>query len=293
MKICVIIPTFNRSSVVSRAIDSALAQTRPPAEVIVVDDGSTDYSAHVLDLYNGIRVISKRNGGVSHARNSGIRASRGEWLAFLDSDDEWLPKKLEAQVRYHTENPSVLISQTEEIWIRGSRRVNARKKHRKQGGWIFNSLLPLSLVSPSAVMIHRSVFEDVGLFDEGFPVCEDYDLWLRISKKYYIGLVPERLIIKYGGRSDQLSRKLWGMDRWRVRALEKHIHNPGEFAGGFSESYDTVETRWAILTEIIRKSNIIAKGAGKRKNNEIFTEFSAKAQYYRKLIQGQEIHCIR
>ena len=93
-------------------------------------------------------------------------------------------------------------------------------KHAKAGGWIYTHCLPLCAISPSAVLIHRSIFDCVGLFNEQLPACEDYDLWLRICARFPVHFIPEPLIIKYGGHDDQLSRRYWGMDRFRIQALE-------------------------------------------------------------------------
>jgi len=192
-----------------------LHQTYYPDEIVVIDDGSVDGTMDAFAQFgDSIAILNQSNKGVSAARNSGILNSLGDWLTFLDSDDEWLPEKLEMQVKYHKENPQIKISQTNEIWIRNEKRVNPMKKHQKYRGWIFKKCLPLCIVSPSAVMIHRSVFDEVGLFDETLPVCEDYDLWLRIARRYEIGLLPENFVIKYGGHDDQLSQKYWGMDRY-------------------------------------------------------------------------------
>ena len=158
-------------------------------------------------------------GGVSSARNRGILAARTEWVALLDSDDAWLPDKLYRQAEMLRRHPDSLLCHTDEIWIRNGRRVNPGRRHAKPAGAIFAHCLPLCCVSPSAVVIHRSVFEAVGLFDPALPACEDYDLWLRIFCRYPIELVPDKLVIKYGGHADQLSRRFAAMDRFRVRAL--------------------------------------------------------------------------
>ncbi len=99
------------------------------------------------------------------------------------------------------------VCHTDEIWIRNGRRVNARKKHGKKGGWIFQHCLPLCAMSPSSIMIHRDVFTALGGFDERLPACEDYDLWLRITARYPVLFTRQPLIEKYGGHDDQLSRK--------------------------------------------------------------------------------------
>lgn len=255
MKISVIIPVYSRDNYIKRAVQSVLKQTRPADEIIVIDDGSTDRTGAILnDFASHIKVYKQDNHGVSAARNKGIQLAAGEWIAFLDSDDEWLPDKLERAESFHRANPDLLIFQTEEIWIRNGMRVNPRKKHQKFSGWIFKQSLPLCIVSPSAVVIHKNVFDWLGLFDEKLPVCEDYDLWLRILREYPIGLDPKAGIIKYGGHKDQLSRKYWGMDRYRVTAIEKQLADPS-----LSTDY-----RIAALKQILKKLKVLMNGMKKR-----------------------------
>ncbi|MDP6230207.1 MAG: glycosyltransferase family A protein, partial [Candidatus Marinimicrobia bacterium] len=254
--ISVIIPAFNRAHTLPKALDSVLSQTLKPREIIVVDDGSTDETNAVLANYPGLCIISQDNRGVSAARNMGIKKAGGEWLAFLDSDDEWLKEKLEKQWDAICIDDK-LICHTEEIWIRNGQRVNPMKKHKKFGGIIYERCLPLCVISPSSVMIHRSVFKDVGVFDESLEVCEDYDLWLRICAKYSVLFIDEPLIVKYGGHEDQLSRKYWGMDRFRVKALEKMM--------SFGALND--EDEKATVNMILQKCGIIINGMKKRGNN--------------------------
>ena len=221
--VSVIIPTYNRGRVVGEAVDSVLAQAYSNYELIVVDDGSTDNTASILKAYGRrIHVLRQQNRGVSAARNTGIRSAAGDLIAFLDSDDLWLPSKLGHQVAFFQQHPDAVACQTEETWIRNGVRVNPGKRHRKPSGMIFEPSLELCLVSPSAVMIRRSLFDRVGLFDESLPACEDYDLWLRISCRFPVYRMPAALIIKRGGHSDQLSRQP-GLDRYRIQALVKII----------------------------------------------------------------------
>lgn len=220
--ITVIIPTYNRASYLKEAIDSVLSQDFQDFEFIVVDDGSTDETPNVLDSYgNAVRALCREHRGVSAARNAGIAHAQGTLIAFLDSDDLWLPKKLSAQVDFFRKNRDALICQTEEIWIRNGTRVNAKERHKKYSGDIFEKALPLCIVSPSAVMIKKGLFDHVGLFDESLPVCEDYDLWLRVAARYPVYLIETPLIIKRGGHPDQLSRSQEGIDRFRIKALQK------------------------------------------------------------------------
>ena len=222
--VTVIIPTHNRWPMLGEAVESVLAQTSPDYELIVVDDGSTDETTRRLHDYGArISVLPQRRRGVAAARNAGARAASGKYLAFLDSDDLWLPRKLQRQLDFMEDNPAVEICQTDEIWIRNGVRVNPRLKHRKPSGDIFRASLELCLVSPSAVMMRRELFERVGGFDESLPVCEDYDLWLRISKDTEVPLVAEALVAKRGGHADQLSRSTWGFDRFRVLSIAKLV----------------------------------------------------------------------
>jgi glycosyltransferase involved in cell wall biosynthesis len=223
--VSVIIPTYNRGWIVRDAIDSVLGQTYADFELIVVDDGSSDRTPPILDAYGDrLRVIRQANRGVSAARNRGIGESSGTLIALLDSDDIWLPKKLAVQVDFFKRNPAALICQTEEIWIRNGLRVNPGKRHRKPSGMIFERSLELCLVSPSAVMVRRELFEKVGQFDESLPACEDYDLWLRVGCRFPVHLIDKPLTIKRGGHEDQLSRQS-SLDKYRIRSLVKLIES--------------------------------------------------------------------
>ncbi len=255
-----IIPTYNRAPRVVDAIQSVIEQDDTGWELIVIDDGSTDDTEERIAPFLSERVKYEKitHSGVSAARNRGIETARGEWIALLDSDDKWLPGKLRAQREFFRNNPEYLICQTEEIWIRNGKRVNPMNKHKKYGGWIFDKCLPLCRVSPSAVMIHKSLFEKVGVFDESLPACEDYDLWLRISARYPIGLIPEALMIKYGGHEDQLSRTEKHLDRYRIRALEK-ILGSGTLS---PEQYAPA------LKELKKKCEIYGNGCLKRGKEE-------------------------
>lgn len=254
-RISVIIPAFNRAALLPRALDSVLAQQYAAHEIIVVDDGSSDDTTALLRRrYPGVTCIRQPRQGVSAARNTGIRAASGDWLAFLDSDDAWLPHKLQRLCAALQAAPDYRIAHSDEIWIRHGRRVNAMNKHRKYGGMIFPHTLRLCTISPSAVMIARTLLAQVGLFDEELPACEDYDMWLRICSRHPVLYVDEPLICKYGGHHDQLSKKYWGMDRFRIQALRKIIDS-----GTLAEEHGRAAA--AMLTE---KARIYLQGARKR-----------------------------
>lgn len=218
--VSVIIPTHNRADVLGRAVASVLAQTWTDFELIVVDDGSTDHTAAVLAEFDDPRLtgMHQENKGVSAARNLGIRASSGRFIALLDSDDSWLPDKLARQLAFMRES-GMEISQTDEIWIRDGARVNPCRKHAKLAGWFLERSLELCLISPSCVLFSRALWEELGPFDERLPACEDYSLWLRVGLRYPVGLIPEALTIKTGGHADQLSRRIIGLDLYRIYAM--------------------------------------------------------------------------
>jgi glycosyltransferase involved in cell wall biosynthesis len=251
----VIIPTYNRAPMVPEALASVLAQTWRDFEVLVVDDASGDGTAAALAAFGSrIRVLrSPSRLGVAAARNLGISAARGQWLAFLDSDDLWRPEKLARQIAYLAGHPELVLCQTEETWERRGLKVNQPRSHGKIGGWIFFPSLERCLVSPSAVILHRTLFQKHGGFDENLPAAEDYDLWLRLSWRYQIGLVPEALVIKRGGRDDQLSSQ-WGLDRFRIQALRKLLDDP---------ELPAPEAQAARRT-LARKCAIYAQGCEKR-----------------------------
>jgi glycosyltransferase involved in cell wall biosynthesis len=252
-EVSVIIPTYNRAYFLKEAIDSVLAQDFKDFELIVVNDGSTDNTGQILDSYNqDLIVLRQSNKGVSAARNRGIAAACGRLIAFLDSDDLWLPRKLSSQVDFFNSNPAAVINQTEEIWIRNGVRVNPKTRHHKFSGMIFERSLALCLVSPSAVMIKKNLFSKVGVFDESLPACEDYDLWLRISCQYPVHLIDTPLIMKRGGHADQLS-KAPGLDKFRIQALKKIIESGQLELDSYRAAVRTLQEKCAIFAAGCRK----------------------------------------
>ncbi len=255
MKISVVIPTYNRASTLRRCLDSVYSQTQFPDEVIVVDDGSTDDSAGLIQEYPRVVYLSQSNQGVSAARNAGISVAKNEWIALLDSDDEWLPEKLPYQQALLSES-KLLVCHTEEIWIRNGVRVNQMAKHRKHGGDVFNDSLKLCAMSPSSIILHRSLLEEFDGFDPQFIVCEDYDLWLQIAAKYQVAFVEKAMIRKYGGHMDQLSRRYFAMDQYRIMAMEKLL-----LAGSLNE-----RQKESLMQVLRSKLSILLKGAVKHDN---------------------------
>jgi glycosyltransferase involved in cell wall biosynthesis len=264
--VSVVIPTYNRWPMIGEAVQSVLAQTFDRFELFVVDDGSTDSTVPSLrQRHPKLKVVTQPRAGVSAARNAGVAMAQGKYIAFLDSDDLWSPAKLAVQTNFMERNSGVRICQTEETWIRNGIRVNPKLKHRKPAGDIFRRSLELCLVSPSAVMMTKELFYLAGRFDESFPVCEDYDLWLRIAVCHPVHFIDRPLVTKRGGHADQLSRSAWGMDRFRVVAIAKLLRA----AGLVGE-----KKQWAIDT-LRKKTSILAAGARKRGRLEDARQFEA------------------
>jgi len=254
--VSVVIPTYNRLHTLDRCLRSVLDQWHPVDEIIVVDDGSTDGSADwIRDQHADVQLIQQANRGVSAARNAGIRAAKSEWIALLDSDDEWLPKKLEKQLSALAQSPANRLCHTEENWVYQGKPKVMPAAYRKYGGWIFEHCLPRCAISPSTVLIHREFLDEVGLFDESLPACEDYDLWLRICSRYPVTLVNEPLIAKHGGHDDQLSNQR-GLDTYRIQSLDKLL----------TEDSLKPEYRSMAIEMLTAKCNIVANAAAKRGN---------------------------
>ena len=267
--VSVILPTRDRAPWLQKTIRSIVAQSHKPFEIIVIDDGSRDNTQAILatECANAapqvFHFLQTTGLGVSAARNLGIRMARGAFIALIDSDDQWHPLKLEKQIACLENHPDAALCHTEEIWIRNGKRVNACKHHEKSGGWIFEKCLPRCVISPSASLIRSSIFSEVGMFDETLPVCEDYDLWLRICSRFAVAFVAEALTIKNGGHPDQLSHAYPMMDQYRISALEKILHGK------------TLTPAQIILVHnmIAEKSKIIATGARKRGNLELAKQY--------------------
>ena len=274
-KISVVIPTLNRIKTLQRALDSVINQTYKPAEIIVVDNGSSDGTLKFLrEQYPKITILTENKIGVSSARNKGIKKSINQWIALLDSDDAWHPRKLEIQTSMlDSALKEYNLIHTDEVWFRNNKHINQMKKHKKQGGYIFERCLSLCCISPSSVLFKKNILDKVGLFDESLPVCEDYDMWLKICSSEEVLFAQDKLTYKYGGHKDQLSKSYWGMDRFRIKSIENIIKN-------FDLTY---KQKKQAKKELIKKLKIIINGAFKRNNLSIVNEFSTKLEYWDKV----------
>ena len=258
MKITVIIPTYNRESFLSKAIESILNQTVKADEIIIIDDGSTDNTKELIHKYS-VKYIYQNNSGVSSARNHGIQLSSNAWICFLDSDDIWEENKLEKQIAFHNKNPHILFSHTDELWIFNNKVIKQKKHQLKSQGFCFQKNIANTIIGASTVIINKKIFDDIGYFDEELSVCEDYDIWLRILIKYELGLIDEKLIQKKAGHENQLSFATRLIDKYRIKALSKHI--------------DSIYGK-EIRETIISKCDILIKGAIKHNNKDIENYYS-------------------
>lgn len=276
-----IIPTFNRASLLARAITSVLAQQVAPGELIVVDDGSGDETASLVARLATraplpIRYLHQANRGAAAARNLGIGAAQGSLIAFLDSDDWWLPHKLAIQSAALAAQPRYRISHSRELWFRDGQRFYQKKRHDPPDGPVFLASLGFCLIGMSTLLVQRAVFESYGLFDENLPCCEDYDFWLRVGCREPFLRVDEALTCKEGGRPDQLSAQhRLGMDRFRIQSLVKLM------AGN---DLDPDQRRQAAA-QLVRKCILYGRGCLKHGRAGDGAEYLALADRYQPLLE--------
>jgi glycosyltransferase involved in cell wall biosynthesis len=230
LKVSVVIPTFNRGYIIKEALRNIDLQTWKDFEVIVIDDGSTDNTEEILrkvpSSNSRVRYVRhETNRGVSAARNTGILSSNGEYIAFLDSDDRWVSTKLEEQMRvfHHSPNHIGLVHTAYRV-----HQPNGRMYPRfpRFEGNVFRQLLGRSSILCSSVIVPRSVFDEVGLFDERMMIAQDYDMWLRITREYLVRFVPLLLVDYYTTYDDRLSlnRRREAIDRLQIyRKFRKEI----------------------------------------------------------------------
>lgn len=224
--VSVIIPTYNRAHLVGRAIRSVLNQTYQDFEIIVVDDGSTDKTEEVVKSFNDPRIRyirHEQNRGGSAARNTGIRTARGGVIAFLDSDDEWLPEKLAKQVQKMTGSGDQvgLVYTGEKVIDAETGRCLVEKVPSLEGN-VHSQLLEGDFIGTcSSVMVKKTAIEAVGGFDEQLVSRQDWDCWIRIAYSYNISCIPECLVVRYTGLP-QISDKLQRIAEGTARILEKH-----------------------------------------------------------------------
>jgi len=269
MLVSVIIPTYNRAFIIEEAVGCVLAQTHPEIELIIIDDGSTDDTLEKLSPYKSqLTYHYQPYRGPAAARNQGIIRSSAALLAFLDSDDLWHPQKITRQLEFMNAHPQLLISQSEELWLRRSKTIQPQPRHRKSGGNLFYRSLKLCLISPSAVIMRRELIHQVGLFDESLPACEDYDFWLRVLSRFPVGYLADQLVTKRAGDWEQQSQAVEALDKYRILSLTKLLS---------AVSLNTEQRGW-VREELERKVEIYTLGCRKRGKEE-------EALFYRSLIK--------
>ncbi|MEW5983879.1 MAG: glycosyltransferase family A protein [Acidobacteriota bacterium] len=229
--VSVVIPTFNRASIVGEAVASALAQTHEPADVVVVDDGSTDDTASALDAYRGrILYVRQQNAGPAAARNTGIRHTKSRYVAFLDSDDLWAPEKLRAQMSLFASDPSLAVVSCLARYVAFDGRTLAETgppQDTLRAGdrtGLRRLLLGNTVSGGSSAVVRRECLDDVGVFDEELWGVEDWDMWLRVAKKYSIGFVNQPLTIMRSGAANlSATANVATMLANELRLLDKHF----------------------------------------------------------------------
>jgi glycosyltransferase involved in cell wall biosynthesis len=225
--VSVIIPAYNAARYVGAAVESVLAQSYRPLEVIVVDDGSTDDTGGALGRYGGaVRYVRQPNRGPAAARNLGIRAATGRWLAFLDADDQWLPDKLRIQATCLAANPCVgLVHSDLLLWDEATdRRWQEDRARDRYAGSCYAQFFWRNGVTPSSVLLRRECLDKVGDFDCRIdkPSVEDYDLWIRIARHYELAYNPEPLVL-YRLHANNGSKKTAVMMEQELYVLEKAL----------------------------------------------------------------------
>ncbi len=200
--ISVVIPTYNRKDLVVEATQSILLQEPKNFEVVIIDDGSTDGTKEYIDsLKLPVIVISKKHGGISSARNEGIKYAKGEYIAFLDSDDVWLPTILKSQLEFLESNPHIPLVYTDQyIESNGEKLEKTRfslsdTNHQERSKFNLTGFMKNPPIHISSVMVRKSIFDEIGLFNEDLKIHEDTDMWNRISQKYELGYIEKPLSI--------------------------------------------------------------------------------------------------
>ncbi len=226
-KVSVVIPTYDRAGIVIRAIQSVLTQTYQNLEIIVVDDGSRDNTCEVIERLHDPRVRYIRhdaNQGGSAARNTGIEVAAGEYVAFLDSDDEWLPEKLEKQVRLLQGSDSSVGAVYTGLIVINEHKEKANITIPKYRGAILGELFSANRVgTASSVMVRRECFSRVGAFDSAMVSCQDWDMWIRLSKYYKFDFVPESLVYYHLGDNGRITKNWRAVEDGHLRIVEKYL----------------------------------------------------------------------
>jgi glycosyltransferase involved in cell wall biosynthesis len=275
-KVSVVIPNWNRRDLLPEAVRSVLLQSFGDFELIVADDGSTDGSLQALGPLSAdprLRIITPPRSGMPGAvRNRGVEAARGRLVAFLDSDDIWLPGKLRAQLELMESLPGCRLVHGREVWLRGEKIVSQKGQRHGRSGDVFADALEKCMIGPSTVLMEKSLFEESGGFREDMEIAEDYELWLRITDRHPVGYLQEPCIVKRAGEWGQLSEKYGQIEKFRIEGLLKLV-----------ESRTFAEPLHRRMAEAVlaRKCSIYAAGCRKRGRSAEAERFESIAEKYR------------
>jgi glycosyltransferase involved in cell wall biosynthesis len=235
--VSVVIPAWNAEKYLREAVDSALAQSYPAREIVVVDDGSTDGTAAILDSYGDrIRVVRQANAGSAAACNAGVSAARGDWIAFLDADDVWLPEKLSRQVAHCGQAP---ISHTDSVCFGDALEQEVRRSSFEPpySGFVLERLLVRNFISKSTVMMRRNLYLEHGGFDPGYPGVEDWPLWLDVCAGNELAYLPE-VVVRY-----RVHRKSKSMESRKTMRDHLRIIERAFGPGGVGHEYPKLRSR--------------------------------------------------
>lgn len=247
--ISVIIPSYNSDKYIGEAIRSVLRQTCTDYEIIVIDDGSTDRTREIIENnFPKVRYFYIPNQGVSRARNYGIQMARGEFIAFLDADDLWLPEKLEKQLNVFNADKELMLVFTEHqvFDANGFWKAKSSKKKRLMRGDVVKNIFLYSHVTTSTVTVRRHAFQETGFFEEDLKAAEDDNLWMRIALKFRIHLLDE-VLVHY---------------RWTENSLSRSAIN---LLAGVLKNVELIENKYPELRKRLGRSNI------RRKKSEIYS----------------------
>ena len=257
--VSVIIPVYNRFEMAKEAISSVIGQTYKDLEIIIVDDGSIDMTS-TLAVYFGddprVKYLKINHSGMpGFVRNRGVELSKGKYLAFLDSDDLWMDKKVEKQIKYLETNSKYKVVHTREAWIRNGKTISqAGFKHRRFGN-IFPDALEKCIIGPSTVLLEKELYRSLGGFRNDLEIAEDYELWLKLSNSNDVAYIDEALITKRAGHIGQLSEKYGQIEIFRIRGLKELVE----------QHYFSLENQKLAELELAKKCKIYAAGCRKRK----------------------------
>lgn len=263
MKISVIITAYNGVATLARAIDSVLAQSYRADEIIVVDDGSTDATSEVAKIYDEVSLLRQKRMGLSAARNNGVMMAANEWIAFLNADDTWHPQKLDEQAAYHRKNRSCKASITDAKRMTGGGEEALSDKSRTTGAVSFETCVTECSVTLSSLLVQKKLLERLEGFDESMELCEEYDLLLRLLLDEKVARIDRILVYSSGDLDDTRSAVHSDRERFRIKALEKHLDTP----------FDS-----AVRKVLIEKYRALAEDAKQEQEAERLSRYTARLE---------------